>query len=97
MTGENPHLEAKKVVSIIYEADLAALLPCEEIANTLHHVFYGYLYNKVHLSWYNWRFCLKYEFLKSKKRLTYFQYANIWSFCTVDDPKRHCQSKLDCL
>ena len=59
LTGENPHLEAKKVVSIIYEADLAALLPCEEIANTLHHVFYGYLYNKVHLSWYNWRFWLK--------------------------------------
>ena len=59
LCGENPHLEFEKVITIIYEADLVALLPSEEIANTLHHVFYGYLYNKVHLTWYNWRFWLK--------------------------------------
>ena len=87
MTAENPHLEFEKVVTIIYEADLVALLPSEEVANTLHHVFYGYLYNKVHLSWYNWRFCLKYEFLKSKKDLLTFSMLTFGLFAPLMIPK----------
>ena len=59
LTEPNQFLETETVISIIYEVDLEDLLPSEEVTNTLQHVFYGYVYTKIDLSAYNWRFLLK--------------------------------------
>ena len=59
LTGPNQFLETETVISILYRVDLEDLLPCEEVTNTLQHVFYGYVYTKIDLSVYNWRFWLK--------------------------------------